>query len=102
MFGLVSDCAETFIEYLKSQKGDVLEVDTKDVLTRYGNDVIASVAFGIQTDSFKDKNNQFYLMGKEITEFSGLWKTFKFLGYSLAPKVYEVRKRTIEKIFFFK
>lgn len=80
-----------FVDYFKNQKADINEVEMKEVLTRYGNDVIASVAFGFKINSLKDRNNNFYLMGKEATNFGGFWKTLKFFGYSFAPKLYEVR-----------
>ncbi|CAG2065369.1 unnamed protein product, partial [Timema podura] len=58
----------------------------KDLFTRYTNDVIATAAFGIQCDSFKDKSNQFYEMGKEVTDFSGI-RTLIFLGYTFCSKL---------------
>lgn len=90
IFVLMNKCAGDFVEYFKNQEENIVEVETKDIFTRYGNDVIASVAFGIEVDSLKDKVNQFYLMGKAATDLSGFWKTVKMLGYTLIPKVYEV------------
>lgn len=90
MFVLINECTESFIEYFKNQQNDITEVEMKDVFTRYGNDVIASVAFGIKVDSLKNRTNEFYLMGKDATNFTGFWKTVKFLGFNLSPKLYEV------------
>lgn len=36
----------------------------KEAFTRYTNDVIASVAFGIKVNSLLDKHSEFYEMGK--------------------------------------
>lgn len=91
MFVLMKEVAETFVNHYKSIKADdTIEVEMKDVLTRYGNDVIASLAFGIHINSLKEENNQFYLMGKEATNFGGLGKTLKFMLFGLFPKLYEV------------
>lgn len=49
--------------------GDFIEVDCKDLTTRYANDVIASCAFGLKVDSLTDVNNQFYSMGKVASNF---------------------------------
>lgn len=46
-----------------------LEVDVKDLMTRYANDVIASCAFGLKVNSHKDQDNQFYAMGKVAAAF---------------------------------
>lgn len=92
MFVLMKEVAETFVSYYKNMKvNDTIEVEMKDALTRYGNDVIASIAFGIQINSLKEENNEFYLMGKKATNLGGFWKTLKFLGYNVVPKLYEVR-----------
>lgn len=67
-----------------------VEVEMKDVFTRYTNDVIASTAFGLKVDSLEDKNNKFYLMGKKATNFSGI-QFLKFLGYGCMPSVMKVK-----------
>lgn len=93
MFVLMEEVAETFVDHFKNTKTDgTLEIEMKDAFTRFGNDIIASAAFGIQVNSLKEEKNQFYLMGKEATDFSGLFKTLKFFGYTLFPKLYEVSR----------
>ncbi|KAJ3645285.1 hypothetical protein Zmor_022951 [Zophobas morio] len=59
----------------------------KDILTRFTNDVIANTAFGVECDSLGDRENEFYLMGKEATDLSGLWKNLKLFGYILVPRL---------------
>lgn len=86
MYVLIKDCAEQFAQHfmdIEKQNG-IISVDMKDIFTRYTNDVVATTAFGIKCDSLKDKNNEFYLMGKEISDF-GFKTNMKFLGYMLAP-----------------
>lgn len=47
-----------------------MDVDVKDLASRYGSDVIASCAFGLKVDSYKDENNQFYAMGNSASSFN--------------------------------
>lgn len=87
MFELVVDCAEDMKNFLveQSDKENVV-VEMKDLFTRFANDVIATCSFGIQVNSLKDRQNEFYLMGKKATEFEGL-KSFKFFGLMYVPKL---------------
>ncbi|KAH9645244.1 hypothetical protein HF086_012122, partial [Spodoptera exigua] len=47
-----------------------IDIECKDLTTRYANDVIATCAFGLKVDSHNDENNQFYLMGKILSGIS--------------------------------
>jgi hypothetical protein len=71
-------------------EGDLLAVEMKDFFTRYTNDVIATSAFGIACDSLKNPENEFFVMGRNITNFGGI-KTIVLLGYMLSPKLMKVR-----------
>jgi len=62
----------------------------KDLFTRYTNDVIATSAFGIGCDSLNSPKNEFYEMGNDINNFSGL-RAFVFIGYMMSPKLMKVR-----------
>uniref|UniRef100_A0A1A9WIC5 Cytochrome P450 n=1 Tax=Glossina brevipalpis TaxID=37001 RepID=A0A1A9WIC5_9MUSC len=77
MFQLMNKVAIGAIDYLKQQQkqgsSDGLEIDVKNFVTRYTNDVIASTAFGLEINSFINTNNEFYMMGKKVT-------TATFLG----------------------
>ncbi|XP_049819894.1 cytochrome P450 9e2-like [Aethina tumida] len=92
MFTLISECSENFVKYFKEQNKDIITIEMKDTFTRFTNDVIATSAFGIKVDSLRDKNNQFYVMGKDMTSFSGFWKTVKFLGFLIIPSIYNFFK----------
>lgn len=92
MFLLMNVVAENFSSYFKNKSdNDMVEVEIKDVLTRYGNDVIASVVFGVEVDSLKNRENLFYLMLKEATNVNRPELFLKIMGYSLIPKLFEVR-----------
>ncbi|KAF5300651.1 hypothetical protein FQA39_LY11112 [Lamprigera yunnana] len=91
MFNVVSECALQFTKHFKEQDFDILEVDTKEVATRFTNDAIATAAFGISLNSLKERNNKFYMIGKDLTNFTGL-RGLKFLGYSLFPSLMKFLK----------
>ncbi|KAF2890529.1 hypothetical protein ILUMI_15644 [Ignelater luminosus] len=83
MFVLMDECADQFIKHFKKQNG-VIPLELKDTFTRFTNDVIGTTAFGVTCDSLKDRNNDFYEMGKELTAFRGL-QLLKFVGFIFSP-----------------
>ncbi|XP_044582917.1 uncharacterized protein LOC123263937 [Cotesia glomerata] len=86
MFKLMTDCANNFTNHLvaRSQKCS-LEFDSKDIFTRYTNDTIATCAFGVSVDSMKDPDNEFYLLGRQATNFED--KALKFFIVLLFPRL---------------
>lgn len=86
MFKLMQQCAEDFGQFIIEQiTKDGKEIELKDVFTRFTNDVIATCAFGISVDSMKDPNNEFYLVGKKVTNFDRPLQTLKFVLIGLFP-----------------
>jgi cytochrome P450 family 9 len=63
----------------------------KDLFTRYTNDVIATSAFGISCDSLNNPGNEFYEMGKKLTDFGGIRAILVGIGYMFSPKLMQVR-----------
>ncbi|KAG5895439.1 hypothetical protein JTB14_037598 [Gonioctena quinquepunctata] len=92
MFVLISDCAENFVQHFLKQDQDCMEMEMKDTFSRFTNDVIATTAFGVEVDSMAQPNNEFYVMGKEATDFSGLIRTLKTFGYLIFPKIFKILK----------
>ncbi|CAH1099422.1 unnamed protein product [Psylliodes chrysocephalus] len=91
MFVLISECAQNFSHYYLKKDEQIIEVELKDSFTRFTNDVIATAAFGIKTDSLENKENQFYVMGKALTSFAtGFFNAFKLVLLILFPKVFEI------------
>lgn len=89
MFSLIDACAQNFLHYFTKDGKNSLEIELKDAFSRYTNDVIATTAFGIECNSLEYKNNEFYLMGKDVTNFTGL-RILKFFGFILMPKLMQV------------
>lgn len=85
----MDESALRFVNYFKDAEKNVLDVELKDAFSRFTNDVIATTAFGIECDSLRNKVNEFYLMGKDVTDFSGL-RNLKFVAYSFFPRLMKV------------
>ncbi|XP_075973973.1 cytochrome P450 9e2-like [Anticarsia gemmatalis] len=54
---------------MKSSNEGYIDIECKDLTTRYANDVIASCAFGLKVDSHYEQNNEFYVMGRNTFQF---------------------------------
>nr|QTM97433.1 Cytochrome P450 [Sitophilus oryzae] len=87
MFELISEAAENYIKYFLNKNSKVVEIEAKETFSRYTIDVIATTSFGVKVDSLGDKNNEFFRMGKEISEikFTAL---IKILIMQLSLKLY--------------
>ena len=68
---------------------DYIDIDTRDLTTRYANDVIASCAFGLKVDSQIEKENQFYVMGTTAITFNFRQMMMLFLQL-ISPKLVKV------------
>jgi hypothetical protein len=71
-------------------EGNLLAVEMKDLFARYSNDVIATSAFGIECDSLKNPKNEFYEMGRNVTNNTGV-RALIIFGYMMSPKLMKVR-----------
>ncbi|KXJ79843.1 hypothetical protein RP20_CCG027716 [Aedes albopictus] len=91
MFELVAECAQSMAAFLVSEAkaGKRLEFEMKDTFARFGNDVIATVAFGIKVDSMRDRENDFYMKGKQLLNFQRLTLLVKFLLMRAMPSLME-------------
>ncbi|XP_073817820.1 probable cytochrome P450 9f2 [Musca autumnalis] len=101
MFQLMLQTIDEAMSYLRTQQMtmDGLDVDMKDLTTRLTNDIIASTAFGLQVNSFRDGDNDFYMKAKRAVTFTGL-QQLKILFIAIFPKLAERLKMDIfEKSF---
>ncbi|XP_043480617.1 cytochrome P450 9e2-like [Leptopilina heterotoma] len=87
MYELVDKCSENFVNYYLKNSEEAKLVEMKDSFTRYTNDVIATAAFGIGVDSMKDKDNEFYLRGKDAMNFMTFFRMIKFFFFRFCPSV---------------
>lgn len=90
MYGLMEECGEELVQYLKAQNKNVVELNLKDIFSRITNDVIATTSFGIKCNSLQNKDNQFYQMGKDITNLGGVRGGLFYFLYQFSPKLSKV------------
>jgi cytochrome P450 family 6 len=64
----MTKCAEQLQQYLDkpARNGDILEM--KDILARFTTDIIGSCALGLNCNSIRNPNSEFYEMGKLLME----------------------------------
>lgn len=87
MFGLITTYCETAVRTIRSEtQGGRADLEMKELFRRFGNDIVATCAFGIEINSFKDRTNAFYTLGKELTNLEGL-QGLKFLAFSSFPRL---------------
>nr|WET52691.1 cytochrome P450 [Phaedon brassicae] len=85
MYGLMSDCAKNFVNHFKNRNEMSIELNVLDATTRYTNDVIASVAFGVAVDSLKNPDNEFFQVAKRATDLTKFWVTLSAFASFILP-----------------
>ncbi|XP_063915547.1 cytochrome P450 9e2-like isoform X2 [Zophobas morio] len=95
MFSLISQNGERFVKYFLDKDSKLITLEMKNIFTRFTNDVIANTAFGVECDSLSDRKNEFYMMGKAATDFSGFWMNVKLFVCILVPKLLQLFKITL-------
>lgn len=88
MFSIMKECSEKVSNHFLKQNG-MVTIELKDVFTRFANDVIGATTFGISCDSLENKYNEFYLMGKTVSNTTG-WRNRILSLYNLFPKMSKV------------
>ncbi|XP_046816870.1 cytochrome P450 9e2-like [Vespa crabro] len=86
MFKLMNECGADFTDFLSKLPKDKKTIEMKDVFTRFTNDVIATCAFGISMNSMKNPQNEFYVLGRDATNFEGI-KSLKFFLIRSFPNI---------------
>lgn len=89
MFELLHECVNDTMQYFRNMhpgRGE-LSVEMTDIFSRSGIDVISSCAFGLKINSFNDRNNKFYEIGKKVTNLTSLKDYVKFAAQRVVPGV---------------
>lgn len=78
MLPLISKCCLNGSDYLweKTSRDDGMDLDINDFFIRYTVDVMASTAFGVEINSLKDVDNDFYRIARQVMPVS-LWATIR-------------------------
>uniref|UniRef100_A0A8D8JY63 Probable cytochrome P450 9f2 n=3 Tax=Culex pipiens TaxID=7175 RepID=A0A8D8JY63_CULPI len=87
MFDLVAECGVSLKEFLlkESKTGKRMEYEMKDTFSRFGTDVIATVAFGLKVDSMREQDNEFFTKGKKMLDVKSPKVLIKFLTVVAFP-----------------
>ncbi|XP_075973976.1 cytochrome P450 9e2-like [Anticarsia gemmatalis] len=93
----------SLMEKIKTSEEGYIDIECKDLTTRYANDVIASCAFGLKVDSLTEEDNTFYSMGRKTTNF-GFKQMLIFFTLSNLPTISRLLKLDFmtedSKVFF--
>lgn len=90
MYDLVSECAADTSKHFQRQatNGKSIQLEMKDLFSRYTIDVIATCAFGIKINSFEQPNNEFFETGKEFISInSSFLPVLRFLFLTALPSI---------------
>lgn len=103
MFELIQESTTELVQTLRhiytapnpkaTQAIDGFEVEMKDVLSRYTTNMIATCAFGLKVDAIAQRDNEFYLATKKLTNFDGI-QGVKFLLTDIMPLVMKTLRIT--------
>lgn len=79
MFPTIAKVGDRLIDYMNGAVKDNSEIEMKSVLSRFTMDVIGTCAFGIECDTLKDIDNEFYRLGRMAMENPKVRPPFSFL-----------------------
>lgn len=88
MHKLMVHCCEQFVDALKETDKTAKMFDTRDLFSRYANDIIATTAFGVELNSLREPDNDFFKVGSSLAEFRYL-DGLKFLANLSFPSVFK-------------
>lgn len=93
MHELIARYTEEFVATLKDvNANDQSHIyESKKLIAQYASDIIATTAFGIEMNTLKDPDNEFFKVGTEIANFD-FWAGLKFMGCLNFPALMRVLK----------
>jgi len=92
MFGTIDDISNKMLKHMMSKIPDegVAEIEMKSIFATYAIDIIGSVIFGLEINSFENPKNEFFQVSSKINEksfVSVLRGTVQFL-YPTMEKIF--------------
>lgn len=67
-------------------------IDVRDVLENYATEVISSCAFGINSHSFDNEEDEFKRAGKKIFDWDDKFRAFSLMSHFLMPRLARLLK----------
>lgn len=90
LFKLMAEYSQNFVEYFLNKNEDLIEIEMKDISSRFCNDVIASSAFGTEVDSFKYPDNEFFRYGQIFTDLRKFSTMIRLFFTMMCPTISKV------------
>ncbi|CAG7640967.1 unnamed protein product [Allacma fusca] len=90
MFNIFDSSAKKMVKHINQEVRTNNEIELRPILQDLAMDVIASAAFGIETNLFEDRTSLFIKMGKDIQQTFAGKNLFKFFLISMSPKLGEL------------
>ncbi|KAF5300647.1 hypothetical protein FQA39_LY11108 [Lamprigera yunnana] len=101
MFSFITECLERLIKNFPEDRTTVVEMG--DVINKFTTDFTINCIFGLECDSYKNPENDFYQTSRKSFTLTTL-KSLKFFGASLSPTLATMFKITLfdepSKYFF--
>nr|ABN80240.1 cytochrome P450 [Liposcelis bostrychophila] len=93
MFPILVESGREMISILEPNAINKDIVEMKDILARFTTDVIASCAFGIDSNSLKNPDTEFRKMGRKIVEpsFANILRNFSFMAMPTLVKIFKIK-----------
>lgn len=91
MFDLVTECGRNSTKTLKEQikKSGNIDFEMRELFSKFTVDMIATCAFGLEVNSFKDPDNDFQKITSLVTAFTKPITALKIMANQIAPKLLE-------------
>lgn len=86
MHDLMSNCIEKNVESIKSS-GNSNQFEAKQLVRRFLVDLMATCMYGIEVNSFKEPENDFYKVSSKTNLFRPFSSALKILGNHLMPSL---------------
>lgn len=92
MFDFVRDVGQQTATTMKDEikAGTDNKFEFKALAMKFTVDVIATCAFGIEVNSFKNPENDFYKLASKLQTVSFSKQLIKFFGFMIAPKLMKI------------
>lgn len=85
MMYLMSEVGVRLRDYLEIQVRRNEVIDVREVLENYATEVISSCAFGINSQSFDNEEDEFKKAGKKIFDWDDKFRAFSLMSHFLMP-----------------
>ncbi|EDW31899.1 GL10715 [Drosophila persimilis] len=96
MFGTIDDVGDKMVQHLKGvleRAGADNEIEIKEMMTTYAVDIIGSVIFGLEIDSFTNPNNEFRAISNEEARSKSLLLKIHNMAMFICPPIAKLMNR---------